>query len=118
MPPAPSYTGQDAFHTILGFLPRIVAASLFAYLFGQLVNSFILVKIKEMTKGRRLWLRLISSTLAGEAIDTAIFCTIAFFGVLPFPEFLNYMITGYVYKCALEIVLLPVTYRVIGLYKR
>lgn len=117
-PPAPGYGNQAAFGAVLGFVPRIVAASLAGYLVGQLLNAFVLVKIKERTREKALWLRLVSSTIVGELADTAVFCTVAFYGVITGAEFINYVATGYVYKCLVEIVFLPVTYRVIKAMKR
>jgi uncharacterized integral membrane protein (TIGR00697 family) len=76
------------------------------------------VKLKERTAEKALWFRLIGSTVVGEFADTLTFCTIAFYGVITGGDFLNYVITGYLYKTLLEVVLLPVTYRVIALMKR
>lgn len=117
-PAAPGYENQAAFGAVLGFVPRIVAASMAGYLVGQLLNALVLVKIKERTQEKALWLRLVSSTVVGELADTVVFCTVAFYGVITGAEFLNYVVTGYVYKCLVEIVFLPVTYRVIGAMKR
>lgn len=117
-PPADAWGNQEAFEAVLGFVPRIVLASLCGYLIGQLLNAYVLVRIKQRTKERRLWARLIGSTVVGELADTVVFCTIAFYGVITGGEFLNYVIVGYVYKTSLEIVLLPVTYRVIAFVKR
>lgn len=117
-PPGPGYENQQAFEAVLGFVPRIVAASLCGYLAGQLLNSRVLVGIKERWGERHLWARLIGSTLVGEAADTLIFCTIAFYGVITGVDFLNYLLTGYVYKVGVEVVMLPVTYPVIGWVRR
>lgn len=117
-PPAADWDNQDAFEAILGFMPRIVAASVIAFLFGQLVNSYVLVKIKERTSEKNLWLRLAGSTAVGQFVDTLIFCTIAFYGVITGAEFLNYLLFGYFYKSAVEYLFLPVTYRVIAIVKR
>lgn len=117
-PVGPGYKNQEAFESVLGFVPRIVAASVCGYLVGQLLNSKVLVLIKDKFGEEHLWVRLISSTLVGEMADTTIFCTIAFYGVITGSGFLNYVVTGYVYKCLLEVVLLPVTYPVINLLKR
>ncbi len=113
-PVGPGYENQAAFEAVLGFVPRVVAASVIGYLAGQLVNALVLVGIRSRWGARRLWARLIGSTLVGEAVDTALFCTIAFAGVIEGGDFVNYVITGYVYKVAVEVVLLPLTYRVIG----
>ncbi|RMB59944.1 queuosine precursor transporter [Tessaracoccus antarcticus] len=117
-PPADDWGNQDAFDAILGFVPRIVLASLLGYLAGQLLNAFVLVKLKERAPGGSLWSRLIGSTLVGEAADTTIFCIVAFGGIVTGGTLVNYILVGYVYKVLVEVLLLPVTYRVIGLVKR
>ena len=113
-PVGPGYYNQTAFEAVLGFVPRIVIASVVGYLIGQLVNAFVLVRIRNRWGAKHLWARLVGSTLVGEAVDTALFCTIAFAGIIPGSDFINYLITGYVYKVAVEIILLPITYRVIA----
>lgn len=117
-PAADAYENQAAFEAVLGFVPRIVLASILGYLAGQLLNAYVLVKIKERTKERKLWLRLIGSTVVGELADTLVFCTVAFYGVITGGEFLSYVITGYLYKVLIEVVFLPVTYPTIALVKR
>ncbi|MDO5034371.1 MAG: queuosine precursor transporter [Actinomycetaceae bacterium] len=113
LPPGPGYENQEAFSAVLGFVPRIVTASVLGYLAGQLLNSWVLVRIKERWGEEHLWARLIGSTLVGEFADTLIFCTVAFYGVITGAEFLNYLFVGYAYKVGVEVVLLPVTYRAI-----
>jgi len=117
-PAAPGWDNQSAFEAILGFVPRIVLASISGFLVGQLLNSYVLVWIKRRTNERLLWVRLIGSTVVGELADTAAFCTIAFYGIITGSEFANYVITGYVYKTLLEVVLLPITYPTIRWVKR
>jgi hypothetical protein len=117
-PAAGAWKNQEAFEAILGFVPRIVLASMLGFLVGQLLNAYVLVRIKERTKERHLWVRLIGSTVVGEFADTLVFCTVAFYGVITGADFWNYVIVGYGYKTVLEIVLLPVTYRIIGYVKR
>jgi uncharacterized integral membrane protein (TIGR00697 family) len=117
-PVADGWENQEAFEAILGFVPRIVLASIAGYLVGQLLNAWVLVKIKERTREKALWLRLIGSTAVGELADTIVFCTVAFYGVITGTEFLIYVAFGYAYKTLLEVVLLPVTYPVIGWVKR
>lgn len=117
-PPADGWPNQEAFEAVLGFVPRIVAASVAGFLVGQLLNAYVLVRIKERTKEKNLWLRLIGSTAVGELADTVVFCFIAFYGVITGTEFLNYVIVGYIYKTMIEVILLPVTYRVIAMVKR
>lgn len=121
-PAADGWENQAAFESILGFVPQIVAASVIAFLLGQLSNSWTLVWIKSKTEGKkfgnRLWTRLIGSTIVGEFVDTLVFTLIASLGRLNFSEFLNYLATGYFYKTMFEVILLPITYRVISLVKR
>jgi uncharacterized integral membrane protein (TIGR00697 family) len=116
-PPATGWENQGAFEAILGFVPRIVLASVCGFLVGQLLNAYVLVKIKARTNEGSLWLRLIGSTVVGELADTVVFCTIAFYGILTGGDFLNYVIVGYFYKTLLEVLLLPVTYRIIAYVK-
>jgi hypothetical protein len=117
-PPAPGWPNQDAWSAVLGFVPRIVAASLCGYLAGQFLNAYVLVKIKARTKERSLWARLVGSTVIGELADTALFCTIAFAGILSTRDLIGYTVVGYVYKVLVEVVCLPVTYAVIRAIKR
>ncbi|MFY0406963.1 queuosine precursor transporter [Solicola sp. PLA-1-18] len=119
-PPASFYENQEAFTSVLGFVPQIVLASLLGYLVGQLVNSWVLVRVKARTGEPHLWARLIGSTGVGEAADTLIFCAIAagVIGISTVGDFVTYAVVGYLYKVAVEIVLLPVTYRVIAFVKR
>lgn len=118
LPGAPDYTNQAAFEAVLGFVPRIVLASLAGFLCGQFINAVVLVKIKEKWGEKRLWVRLVSSTVAGELADTTVFCTIAFLGILDGWSFINYVLVGVAYKIAIEVIMLPVTYRVIRFLKR
>ena len=113
-PPGGGWDNQEAYEAILGFVPRIVLASVCGFLVGQLLNSYVLVKIKARTNEGSLWVRLIGSTVVGEFADTIVFCTIAFYGIITGGDFLNYVIVGYIYKTLLEVVLLPITYRVIA----
>ena len=116
-PAAAEWPNQEAFEAILGFVPQIVFASIIAFLCGQLSNSWTLVQIKKRTNGKKLWARLIGSTVVGELVDTIVFTFIASLGRLSFEEFLNYLVVGYLYKTALEVLLLPITYRVISIVK-
>lgn len=116
-PAAPGWENQAAFESILGFVPRIVFASVCGFLLGQILNSYVLAKLKQRTKESALWLRLIGSTVVGEFADTLVFCTIAFYGILTGGDFINYVVVGYFYKTLLEVVLLPITYRVVAFVK-
>ena len=125
-PPAADWPNAEAWHAVLGFVPRIVLASLLGYLAGQFLNAHVLVRLKRRARERNLWVRLVTSTLVGEFADTVVFCVVAFGPVgavldgysMPLPQLLNYIVVGWVYKCLVEIAMLPVTYRVIGWVKR
>lgn len=125
-PPASDWPNQDAWVSVLGFVPRIVVASLVGYLVGQLLNVFVLVQLKQRAGEGALWVRLVGSTVVGQFVDTLLFCTIAFGplgaflggGSIPTGELINYIVVGFVYKVLVEIVMLPVTYRVIAAVKR
>jgi hypothetical protein len=118
LPPAEGWTNQSAYEAILGMTPRIVTASLVAYLAGSFSNSWVMARLKVRTKGRWLWLRTISSTLLGEGIDTLLFVTIAFVGVLPNALLTAVFLSNYLFKVGLEVVMTPVTYRVVRGLKR
>lgn len=118
LPFPPEYTDQHSYEAVLGFFPRIVLASLVAFLVGEFLNSYVLAKLKIRTAGKKLWLRLIGSTVVGELFDTIIFCLIAFGGILHGLDMVNYVLVGWLFKTAVEIVFLPVTYRAIKMLKR
>ena len=118
LPPAPGWANQEAYDKILGLTPRIVAASLIAYFAGEFSNSFTLAKMKIMTSGKWLWTRTIGSTLVGEGVDTALFCTIAFLGALPGSLLASVILSNYVFKFAFEATATPLTYGVVGFLKR
>lgn len=116
-PPAPGWENEAAWHAVLGFVPRIVLASLAGYLVGQFLNAWVLVRIKARFGMGRLWVRLVGSTAVGELADTVVFCVVAWAGAVPLSTLVNYTVVGYVYKVVVELVLLPVTYRVIAVIK-
>ena len=118
LPAAAEYHDQAAYEAVLGFFPQIVVASLLAFLTGSFLNSYIVAKLKVAMKGRQLWLRLLGSTVMGSLFDTVIFCVVAFGGQLTGGALLNYIAVGLVFKLAVEVVCLPLTYRVIAALKR
>ncbi len=117
-PAAADYPNQAAFEAVLGVVPRFVLASICGYLVGQFLNAWVLVKIKQRTGEKALWARLLGSTVVGEFADTLVFAAVAWVGVLAAPEFIRFVLIGFVYKTVVEVVMLPVTYRVIALIKR
>lgn len=118
LPPASGWENQQAFETILGFVPRIVLGSLVAYFAGEFTNSITLSLLKKKTKGRFLWLRTISSTVIGEGIDTIVFCMIAFYGTISSEVLISIIISNYIFKCSIEILLTPVTYKIVNFLKK
>ena len=84
LPPAPLWGGQAAYESILGYTPRLLIASFAGYLAGEFANSFVLAKMKMLTRGRWLWSRTIGSTIVGQGLDTAIFISLAFGGTSSF----------------------------------
>jgi uncharacterized integral membrane protein (TIGR00697 family) len=116
-----SYAGDDAYNAILGGMSTggIVLASLAGYWTGEFTNSFILAKMKVLTKGRWLWARTIGSTLFGQLVDTVMFVVVASaFGVFPWSLFLTLTVTNYIFKCGVEALMTPITYLVVGALKR
>lgn len=118
LPPANDWAHQDAFEKLLGLVPRIVIASLVAYFAGEFSNSITLSLLKIRTKGRFLWMRTIFSTIIGEGIDTLVFCMIAFYGTMPGNVLWAIIISNYIFKCSVEILLTPVTYKVVHFLKK
>jgi uncharacterized integral membrane protein (TIGR00697 family) len=117
LPPAPDWTLQSAYAQILGATPRLLVASFAAYLFGEFTNAYVLAKMKILTQGRWLWTRTIGSTLVGQAFDSAIFCTLAFVGVVPPAVLMNMILTQWLAKSAYEAIATPLTYLVVGFLK-
>lgn len=116
-----TYAGQENFVKILGGISSggIVIASLLAFWAGEFSNSFVLAKMKILTRGRWLWSRTIGSTIVGEAVDTLVFTLIATLtGVFPWEIFVSLVLTNYFFKVGIEALMTPVTYWVVGLLKR
>ena len=120
LPPAPFWKHQEAYEIAFGTTWRIALASMFAYFCGEFANSFVLAKMKIATAGRWLWTRTIGSTIVGEAVDSALFYPLAFYGsgIIPDDKLPAVMLAQFVGKVAVEVVFTPVTYKVVGLLKR
>lgn len=118
LPAAPGWNNQAAYDAILGLTPRLVIASLIAYASGEFSNSYVLAKMKIFTHGRWLWTRTIGSTIVGELIDSVLFVTIAFFGILPNSLLLTVIISNYIFKTGVEVLFTPATYKVVGFLKK
>lgn len=118
LPSDPNWSNQNAYQTILGQTTRIVFASLLAYLVGEFANSYILAKMKVLTKGKWLWTRTIGSTIVGEFLDSVIFIIIAFAGVLPNSLLIELIVFNYIFKTAVEVLFTPITYAVVRFLKK
>jgi uncharacterized integral membrane protein (TIGR00697 family) len=118
LPGAPFWDAQSAYERVLGYTPRLLAASFIAYLIGEFANSIVLAKLKVATNGRWLWLRTISSTLIGEGLDSLVFMTIAFAGTIPPDALVSATITQWLFKTGYEILATPLTYVVVNFLKK
>jgi len=113
LPSAPGWRNQQAFATVFGFIPRILAASLIAFWAGEFANSYTMARLKLFTEGRKLWTRTIGSTVVGQAVDTVLVITLTFGGIYPVRTLLNIIATGYLLKVGYEVLATPLTYLVI-----
>lgn len=118
LPVDETFEMQSALVNILGSTPRILFASFILFLIGNFANSIVLSKMKVKTKGKYLALRTITSTLIGEGLDTLLFIPIVFIGTLDLKSILFLMIDTYILKVLLEVVLTPITYKVVKFIKR
>ena len=121
LPPAPGdYMDgyQKGLETVFGNTWRIVIASIIAFWAGSLANAYVMAKMKLMTQGRNLWMRTIGSTAVGELCDSSIFYVTAFYGIWPVEQVVSVAIAQYFLKTGWEVVMTPVTYRIVGWLKR
>ena len=120
LPAADFYTNQEHFENIVHAYTQLIVAGLAGFIVGQTINAWVVVVIKERTKEKYLWARLVGSTFAGQLGDTVVFCSIAAgaIGISTFGDFATYTALGWIYKTGVEVVMLPVTYRVIAYIKR
>ena len=118
IPPAPYWEGAEHFNFVFGFAPRIAIASLLAFVVGSFLNAYVMSRMKLRDKEKRFSLRAIISTLVGETSDSVIFFPLAFGGVLTGSQLLQMMLLQIVLKTVYEIIILPVTIRVVKTIKR
>ena len=116
LPAASFWEGQEAYQRILGYTPRLLAASFLGYLVGEFANSFILARMKIMTQGRWLWSRTIGSTIIGQGFDTSIFITVAFIGTASFVPIM--ILYHWLAKTLIEALATPLTYALVNRVKR
>ncbi len=120
LPPAPFWKNQAAYEVAFGSTWRIALASMVAYFCGEFVNSFTLAKMKILTQGKHLWSRTIGSTVVGEAVDSALFYPLAFWGtgIIPNDKLPMVMLAQFVAKVLVEVAFTPFTYALVGFLKR
>jgi queuosine precursor transporter len=118
LPAAPFWHDQAAFDAILGAVPRIVIASILAFVAGEFSNSYVLSRMKVWMNGKRLWMRTIGSTLVGEGVDSVLFALIAFGGLLPWGALFTVIYSGYILKVVYEVIATPLTYAIVRELKR
>lgn len=109
---------QTTYDSVFGSTWRIVLASITAFWAGEFVNSYVLAKLKIVTQGKHLWTRTISSTVFGQAVDSAIFYPLAFAGVWQTHDVLVVLFTNWFLKVSWEVLLTPATYAIVGFLKR
>lgn len=118
LPAAPFWEGEEHFNFVFGMAPRIVVASLIAFLVGSFLNAYVMSKMKVASQGRNFSVRAILSTIVGETADSLIFFPVAFGGVIAWKELLLMMGLQIVLKSMYEVIILPVTIRVVKLIKK
>lgn len=118
LPPAAGWTGQPAYEEVFGQTPRIVAASVLAFWAGEFTNAFVMARMKVWSKGKHLWQRTIGSTVVGQGVDSLIFYPLAFLGVWSTSQVVSILVTNYLLKVLWEVLLTPLTYRVVAALKR
>lgn len=118
LPAAPFWAGEEGFNFVFGMAPRIAVASLTAFLTGSFLNAYVMSRMKVASNGKNFSLRAIVSTLVGESADSLIFFPIAFGGMIPLRELLIMIVTQAILKSLYEVIILPVTIRVVKYIKK
>jgi uncharacterized integral membrane protein (TIGR00697 family) len=120
LPPAPTWENQNVYEIAFGNTWRIAGASMIAYFCGEFVNSYVLAKMKIATEGRYMRTRFVASTVAGEAVDSAIFYPLAFWnsGIMPNELVLTLVVSQFVTKTLVEVTFLPATTRIVTALKK
>ena len=118
LPASPDWPNQVAYESILGVVWRIVLASVTALFLGEIMNAYVMARMKVRSKGKNLWVRMISSSVVGSAIDTVVFSTVAFLGTMSFDVLAQLMITVFLIKITTEVIVSPLTIKIINIVKR
>ena len=118
LPPAVGFDANDAYARVLGQIPRILFGGWIAVWTGGILNDFVLAKMKIWTNGKHLWMRTIGSTIIGEGANTFLFYIIALYAVIPSSLLLSSILSGWFLKVVVEVVMTPVTYKVVAKLKK
>lgn len=118
LPASPDWPNQVAYESILGVVWRIVLASVTALFLGEIMNAYVMARMKVRSKGKNLWARMISSSVVGSAIDTVVFSTVAFLGTMSFGALAQLMATVFLIKITTEVIVSPLTIKIINIVKR
>jgi uncharacterized integral membrane protein (TIGR00697 family) len=118
LPPAAGFAHNDAFTQVLGQVPRVVLGAWVALFCGQFLNDFVMAKMKLLTKGRFLWMRTIGSTIVGQAADSTTFYIIALGNVVPNNLLIQSILSAWIVKVVIEVIITPITYRVVKKLKK
>ncbi len=119
--PYPDYIAEtaNAYAIVFAYVPRIVLASLIAFLGGELLNAWALVKIKEKTGEKLLWVRTIGSSMVGYLFDTIVFVLIAFAGTAPTRDLIFMIVVQYIAKLLIEAIgATPMAYALVSYMKK
>lgn len=117
LPAAPFWKGEESFNFVFGMAPRIAVASLLAFLVGSFINAYVMSRMKIASHGKNFSARAILSTVFGESADSLIFFPLAFGGLMPISELGKMMLVQVVLKTMYEIIILPITIRVVKYIK-
>lgn len=118
LPASPGFKADHAYNLVLGQVPRTVISGWVALLVGQLVNDFVMAKMKLLTNGKFLWTRTIGSTIAGQGVNTTLFYVIALYNIIPAGLLVQSILSGWFLKVLIEAVMTPVTYYVVNKLKK
>ena len=118
LPPGSGFNANDAYVRVLGSVPRILLGGWVAVWVGGILNDYVMAKMKIWTNGKYLWTRTVGSTIVGEFANTVLFYSIALAGIIPTNFLVQAILTGWVIKCVVEVVLTPWTYFVCAKLKK
>lgn len=117
LPPAPGFEKNAGYVQVFGQVPRVVISSWVAIFFGEIFNNYVMARMKVWTEGKHLWSRLVASTIFGQFVNTALFYSIALYGVLPTNLLIDSILSGWFLKVIVEVALIPITYVIVGKLK-